>query len=80
MKPSEQEVLSHLQSMSFTKLNQHFYGKLVRFKLKSNRELTFRVNEIEGNDDTEDGVIFLASNPKDDIFLKDILTATVIGS
>ena len=64
-------------SMSYGELNQKFYDRSVQFKLKSGEVRTIHVEDIEDESDQDDGILFMASEPENDVWLKDVISITV---
>ncbi|MCH4170564.1 MAG: hypothetical protein LKF36_04970 [Lactobacillus sp.] len=68
-----------LASMSLVAIIKHFRGKHVSFKLKDGSQRVIFVNEIESEADDQPELVFMADYPEDDVWISDILTATVVS-
>ncbi|WP_127849712.1 hypothetical protein [Lacticaseibacillus hulanensis] len=65
------------KSMSYGELNEKFYDRRVQFKLKNGKTRTVHVEDIENEDDQDNGILFMASEPEDDVWLEDVVSVTV---
>lgn len=64
--------------MSLLEILDNFRARNVTFKLKDGTVRTIFVNEIEDEDDDQPELLFMADDPKDDIWISDVVSAKVI--
>lgn len=61
--------------MSLLEILDNFRARNVTFKLKDGTVRTIFVNEIEDEDDDQPELLFMADEPKDDIWISDVVSA-----
>lgn len=64
--------------MSLPEILDNFRARNVRFKLKDGTQRTIFVNEIEDEDDDQPELLFMADEPKDDVWISDVVNAKAI--
>lgn len=61
--------------MSLPEVLANFRARNVTFELKDGTKRTIFVNEIEDEDDDQPEMIFMADDPKDDVFISQVVDA-----
>lgn len=61
--------------MSLVEILDNFRARKVTFTLKDGTKRTIFVNEIEDESDDQPELLFMADEPKDDIWISDVVSA-----
>lgn len=63
------------RKMTIKEIDQHFYGRNVKFTLKNGKHKTIFVEDILNEDDDEPELTFIGGTLEDEIGISDIVSA-----
>lgn len=66
------------QKMTIKEIDQHFYGRNVKFTLKNGKYKTIFVEDILNEDDDEPELTFIGGTLEDEIGISDIVSAVPV--
>lgn len=64
--------------MTLVQILGNFRARNVTFTLKGGTKRTIFVNEIENESDDQPETLFMADDPKDDVWISDVVSATAL--
>lgn len=66
------------RKMTIKEIDQHFYGRNVKFTLKNGKHKTIFVEDILNEDDDEPELTFLGGSVENEIRISEISSAVVV--